>query len=146
MKLIVLTVLAIASLFAGGNLYAQNLVVATVPFDFHVGQAVMPSGAYEFRPWSNNVLLVRHTTKGIAVLHLIYSNGTKQNEKSELIFHKYTASPATYFLSEVRGLPATGSMALPACSLEKRLQKELQGTVRTSETITVPQAAEPQEP
>ena len=142
MKLIVMTVLAVASLFAGGNLYAQNLLKATVPFEFHVGQAVMPSGTYEIRPWTDHVLMVRHAAKGFAVVHLTFSSGIQQNEKGVLIFHKYTASPARYFLSEVRGMPATGSLTLPACTLEK----ELLGTVRTFETITIPQPAEPQEP
>lgn len=134
MKHPLLTALAVASLFAGGNLFAQNVLRATVPFDFYVGQAAMPSGTYEVLPWANSMLLVRHDTKSIAAFIPAYPTGMKRNDKALLVFHKYVASPAKYFLSEVHGLPDTGSLGLRPSSMEK----ELQATVRTSETVTIP--------
>lgn len=142
MKLTILTALAVASLFAFGNACAQETLRATVPFDFYVGQAAMPSGNYEVLPWANNVLLVRHQTKGIAAFYPTYYNGTQPNDKPVLVFHKYEASPAKYFLSEVRGVPLTGRLALRPSALEQ----ELRATVRTSETVTVPEANSPQNP
>ena len=134
MKLLVLTALAVASLLACGNVSAQNALEATVPFDFYVGQAAMPSGHYRITPWAENMLMVWHVTKGLGAFYPTYHNGTNQNGNPKLVFHKYLASPAKYFLSEVRGLPVTGSVGLRPSSLEK----ELQATVRTYETVTVP--------
>ena len=142
MKLTILTALAVASLLTWGNAYAQGVLRATVPFDFYVGQAAMPSGNYEVLPWANNMLLVRHETKGIAAFYPTYYNGTQPNDKPVLVFHKYVASPAKYFLSEVRGVPVIGRLALRPSSLED----ELRATVRTSETVTVPEASSPQNP
>lgn len=139
MKLTILTALAVASLFACGNVCAQNVLRAAVPFDFYVGQAAMPSGNYEVLPWANNMLLVRHETKGIAAFYPTYYNGSQPNDKSALVFHKYVASPAKYFLSEVRGVPVTGRLALRPSSIEE----ELRATVRTFETLTVPKTESP---
>lgn len=142
MKHVILTALAVASLFAGGNLFAQNMLEATIPFDFYIGEAAMPPGTYEIRPFAEHVLMVQHCCKGIAAFYPTYHNGTVQDDKAMLVFHKYVASPAKYFLSEVRGLPDSGRLALPASSLEK----ELRATVRTFETLTIPESTEPQKP
>jgi hypothetical protein len=142
MKLIILSALAVASLFAGANLYAQNMLQATVPFDFYVGEAVMPSGTYEIRPIAEHVIMVQHCCEGIAAFYPTYSNGMVRDDKGKLVFHKYVASPAKYFLSEVRGLPVSGRLALPV----SRLEKDAQATVRTFETLTVPESSEAQKP
>lgn len=134
MKQIILAALAVASLFACENVCAQSVLRATVPFDFYVGQATMQSGTYEVLSWANNMLLVRHDTTGMSVFYPTYPSGTRPHDKPALVFHRYTASPAKYFLSEVRGLSDTGSMVLRCPPLEK----ELQATVRTFETVTVP--------
>lgn len=142
MKLILLTALTVASLFVCGNVCAQNALEATVPFDFYVGRAVMPSGTYEIRPFADHLLLVQHCCKGISAVYLAHPNGMEPGEKGKLVFHKYVASPAKYFLSEVRGLPISGRLTLPV----SRLEKDAQASVRTFETLTVPESTEPQEP
>ena len=139
MKFLTLAALAVASLFAGGNLYAQHVLEATVPFDFNVGQAAMPSGPYEIISWSNFVLLVRHRANGTSVFAPIYPNGMSQDDQKALVFNKYVGAPEKYFLSEVRGLSEAGGVGLRPCALVN----ELQGTVRTVETVTIPEPAEP---
>ena len=141
MKFLVLTALGVASLFAGGNLYAQQVLEATIPFDFNVGQAAMPAGHYMVTLWSDSVLLVRHRANGTGAFAPIYLNGMSQEDQKALVFHKYVGASESerYFLSEVRGLSGAGGVGLRPCALEN----ELQGTVRTFETVEFPEPAGP---
>ena len=132
----------IASVFAGGTLVAQNMIEVTVPFDFYVGKAAMPSGTYRIAPCSagSTIVVVRHCTEGIAALHTTLPTGTEPKNTGVLVFNKYGEQ---YFLNEVQGLPGSGNLTLPVSKLEKSLRAE-KAQVRTVEKITVPEPAPPQ--
>ena len=133
-----------ATFLAGGTLFAQRAVRATVPFDFYVGQKMMPAGTYDLAPCSTttpNVLKVQHCAEGIAVLHLMHPSGTQPKETGVLVFHRYGEK---YFLNEVQGLRGA-NMMLPVGPLEKSVQTE-NAQVRTYEEVTIPKPEEPKQP
>lgn len=132
-----------ASLFAGGTLFAQNMIEVTVPFDFYVGKAVMPSGTYRIAPCSvgSPIVVVRHCTEGIAAMHMTLPAGTVPKNTGALVFNKY--GEKQYFLKEVQGLSGSGNLTLPTSKLEKSIRAE-NAQVRTYEEVTVPKPETPQ--
>jgi hypothetical protein len=143
MNRFLLTAAAAATFVAGGTLFAQNAIQATVPFEFYVGKALMPAGTYRIAPCSTGspVVMVRHCSEGIAAMHLTLRTGTQPKDTGVLVFHKY--GDKYYFLNEVQGLPASGNLTLPISETEKSVQAE-QAMVRTYEEVIVPKPEKPQ--
>jgi hypothetical protein len=83
-------------------------MVAEIPFEFHVGEAVLPPGTYSFGPKfqiSNTVLEVAGEQQRI--FKISFSERLENGEsRSEVVFNKY--EDGRHFLAEVRipGQPA----------------------------------------
>jgi hypothetical protein len=98
----------------------DNLLVASVPFEFNVGETTLPPGTYRVSrvDGHTDVLLVRSARRGIFVFG--YRDGSQDgNETPRLIFHRYADQ---HFLREIRFLGSLG-MSLPE-TLEERGAKE----------------------
>ena len=107
----------LAGLVSAGNVLAQDHGVrATVPFDFTVGNKVLPSGTYTIAPATEHVIVIRNREKNITVMSTSYGDG-KQSKTGKLVFNKYGDQ---YFLREILCSSADMSVELPASKTEKR--------------------------
>jgi hypothetical protein len=128
--------LAIANLAIAGTSFAQsNGVRATIPFDFTVGNKLLPSGTYTIAPESRspNVILIRSHDKPIAVLSVVRQDGNKSPNGGKLLFHRYGGQ---YFLSEILCDQAEMNLELPTSKTEKRAQIQ-QATLKSSSQTVV---------
>jgi hypothetical protein len=103
LKTFVLAISATAMLGTTG-LYAQNGVVANVPFNFTVATEKMPAGEYTVQPVStaNGVLQILNVETGKSVLvsapSQLSSRKGQGTETGMIIFHRYGDR---YFFAEV---------------------------------------------
>jgi hypothetical protein len=134
-----IALLAIANFAISGTSFAQsNGVRVTVPFDFTVGDKVLPSGTYTIKPESTNpnVIVIRSHDKPIAALSLVHQDGNKSPNGGKLLFHKYGGQ---YFLSEILCDRADMNVELSTSKAEKRAQL-LQATLNSgSQTVVAAQ-------
>jgi hypothetical protein len=107
MKRQALKIFAVLTLFvmAGATLaYSQPTPILRVdiPFNFVVGEDILPAGEYTVeRPSNNNqaLLLMRNTLRGgVLYTATILIGGRDRQEKSKLVFHRYGDN---YFLAQV---------------------------------------------
>jgi hypothetical protein len=113
--------LAAASLLAPTGASAQNKQQATIPFDFTVGQRLLPAGTYMIAHVSPGVISVGGW-KGkefVSVLTLVTSTDEVRKNPDKLVFHKYGDQ---YFLSEIRGNVGESEGRIGTSKLERRFQ------------------------
>jgi hypothetical protein len=89
-------------LLAAASVYGQT-PAADIPFEFHVGNVVLPAGHYEVNASANNlqeVLSIECSTSQAHALVPTYNlaGGPGARANGRLVFHKYGGE---YFLSEV---------------------------------------------
>ena len=117
-----------AGLFAvtlTASLQAQTMnLKASIPFDFRIGNTVLPSGEYSIRH-SDGVLFVNQTDgahKSGMVLTFGEDRPAESSAASTLLFNRYGD---TYFLSKVWSAESTQAQAPPKTSREKELARHI---------------------
>ena len=98
----ILTTLSLLVMLAATSVYAQIsgvLVVAKIPFEFSVGNNVLPAGEYTVSKMTRDSLVIRSVDFGTSDIFLTISTqaGTTPNQ-SALVFNRYGDQ---YFLSKV---------------------------------------------
>ena len=76
-------------------------VVSNVPFDFSVGDKILPAGEYTVRAFTENgnSLAIQNKQSGKSAIRLSNAiNASQASEKTKLVFHRYGPR---YFLAEV---------------------------------------------
>ena len=134
-----IALLAIANFAISGTSFAQsNGVRATVPFDFTVGDKVLPSGTYTIKPESTNpnVIVIRSHDKAFAALSLVHQDDNKSPNEGKLLFHKYGGQ---YFLSEILCEQADMNVEIPPSKSEKRAQLQQATLESSSQTVVAAQ-------
>jgi hypothetical protein len=107
---------ALVSFVAIGSMSAQNRAVkATVPFDFSVGNKLLPAGTYTISSESYGVIEIRNYDRHIALVSTT-THDANESKTAELVFHKYGDQ---YFLSEILCASADMNMAVPTSKQEK---------------------------
>ncbi len=107
----------LASMVSAGSASAQdNGVRATIPFDFTVGNKVLPSGTYTIKLEQANVVAIVNREKSVTVLSIGYADGHRPNT-SKLVFNKYGDQ---YFLREILCASVDMNVELPTSKMEKR--------------------------
>jgi hypothetical protein len=105
---------------SGLSLHAQTLDLrASIPFNFHMGNTVMPAGDYQIYH-SGGVIRVREAN-GAASGALSITLATSRRGKApqgSLEFNRYDD---TYFLTKVWVSNSTSGLALPKTTREKEL-------------------------
>lgn len=97
----------------------STILKATIPFDFQAGSRRMPAGQYEIGKLSQNVLLLRGTTKNSSEVLVVYAATTlTAPDHASMIFHRYGNH---YFLSQIW---SAGNTTGEQCSMSKP-EKEL---------------------
>jgi hypothetical protein len=109
---------AIASFItAGGALAQEHIAVANVPFNFNVGDKVLPPGTYTLRSPAPGIILIENREKTASTMTTAYHDANEVRSAGELVFSRYGNQ---YFLKEVLCPDASISAALPTSKQEKR--------------------------
>lgn len=132
----VLTATLLAAL-ASFSLPAQNVKLqATIPFDFHMGAAVLPAGEY-LVTHSSGFLILRGQYNRPKSAAVVVFNTTKGIETAgnSLVFNRYGED---YFLSTVWQEGAGAGLMLPKAKHEQVRSRVL---TDTASSLRAPQAA-----
>jgi hypothetical protein len=98
-----------------------------IPFDFHVGDTVVPAGSYQVSSQIGvpTVLFIRGSgQRPTIIMRLSFDlQSSSPNQKPTLVFHRYGS---TYFLSEVwQGLDREGGRGLLPSKAERVKAREM---------------------
>jgi hypothetical protein len=119
-----LTLLAVVSL-ATTAVSAQSIrrVVATVPFNFIVGDKEMPAGTYSVQPTStgSGILRITGAENSKTALRLSTSLHRSNAGNGKLVFHRYQDQ---YFLSEIWQAGESDGRQLFKSNREKAMKRE----------------------
>jgi len=117
-----IALLAIANFAMAGTSFAQsNGVRATIPFDFTVGNKLLPAGTYTIKEQSEHVIMIQNQDKPIAVLSLVDGDSNKSPNGGKLKFHRYGSQ---YFLTEILCDRANMNLEVPTSKTEKRTAQQ----------------------
>jgi hypothetical protein len=126
--------LTAASLMAPTGASAQSRQQATIPFDFTVGQVLLPAGTYMITHVRPGVISLRGW-KGkelVGTMTMIKPDDYVRRNADQLIFHKYGDQ---YFLSEVRGDLGESAGKIDASKLEQRFQRQQAAAPNQGNTV-----------
>ncbi|MBV8631014.1 MAG: hypothetical protein JOZ83_08830 [Silvibacterium sp.] len=131
-KITAVALFSIAGFLAAGDALAQDQSLkATIPFDFSVGNNVLPAGTYTVTRESQSIVLIHNagTTGALAV-------GMPDNRESEhgkeLVFVSYGDH---YFLHEILGGSGSINLDFPATRREKQVRQQLATLQKPSEIL-----------
>jgi hypothetical protein len=120
----IVALITLASLVSAGNVLAQSREVrATVPFNFSVGNKLLPAGNYTFISEKQDQILIRSSDQSqFAVLTRTADENPTTWTDGKLIFNKYGDQ---YFLSEVLCSTAALNVDIPASKTERNAQHQM---------------------
>jgi len=130
----------LATMFAFSTAQAQSFskLVAEIPFDFSVGNKVMPAGQYTIsvlNPGSGQKLLRISRPDGHQAVILrttpVWSSAKNQGT---LVFHRYGNQ---YFLSQIWGPAENYGMEAPASKEERAIARTLDQASRRNTNVAV---------
>jgi len=117
-RITAIALLATANFALAGTSFAQsNGVRANVPFDFTVGDKLLPAGTYTIKEQSDHVIMIRNHDKPIAALSLVNGASNRSPNGGKLKFHRYGSQ---YFLSEILCEQADMNLQVPTSDTERR--------------------------
>ncbi len=121
-RITVSILLVLASIFAtGAALAADRAVQAKVPFDFTVGDRLLPAGTYTIASLNSGVIVIQSRDSQISLMAITSPDSNESAHGGKLVFDKYGDQ---YFLSEVLCPTAAISAALPKSKLEKKVSMQ----------------------
>lgn len=113
-----IALIAIANFAMAGTSFAQSTGVrANVPFDFTVGNKLLPAGTYTIKEQSDHVILITNHDKPIAAISLVNGDSNRSPNGGKLKFHRYGSQ---YFLSEILCEQANMNLQVPTSKTEKK--------------------------
>jgi hypothetical protein len=116
-----LVVVAIFAVLAGSGLHAQSIDMrATVPFDFHAGQQLMPAGEYAIHAQGSAVLLRRADSRGPGVIFLTNRTTRGDPPDARLDFQCYGSD---YFLTAIWSPITQDGRQVPETARERELAR-----------------------
>ena len=122
MKSILTTaLLTMSCLTAYTHASAQASAQAKVPFEFSVGQRVLPPGTYWIREVSSNMIEIENRENGTTLYFSTYPSDRVKGKPNMLVFSKHGDQ---YFLHEVRGGSGQYAEDLSPSKLEKEIQRQ----------------------
>ena len=133
-RITAIALLAIANFAMAGTSFAQSKMVrVNVPFDFTVGNQLLPAGTYTIKTESEGLIAIKNHDKPIAVLTLVDRDGAKSPNGGKLLFHKYGDQ---YFLSEILCSWADMDVSVRPSKAEKRVRLQ-QAMVHPSSEVFI---------
>jgi hypothetical protein len=132
-RITAIALFTIASFVTAGSALAQDHGVrATVPFDFTVGDKLLPPGTYEITTAMSGVIEIQNRSKHVAVLTTTSPDSNK-SRISKLVFDKYGNQ---YFLSEILCQSANMNVSVPPSKHEKQARQQ-QAMLQNSSQVFV---------
>jgi hypothetical protein len=117
-RITAIALVAIANFAMAGTSFAQSTGVrANVPFDFTVGNKLLPAGTYTIKEQSDHVIVIKNHDKPIAAVSLVNGDGNRSPNGGKLKFHRYGSQ---YFLSEILCDQADMNLRVPTSKTEER--------------------------
>jgi len=110
----------VSSLTIGIASAQERAVKADVPFDFTVGNKLVPAGTYTISAVSYDVIEVQNSDNHVALLTTT-THDPNESKANKLVFDKIGDQ---YFLSEVLRSSADMNMSVPASKAEKRAREQ----------------------
>jgi hypothetical protein len=121
-RITAITLFAFASILGAGAAVAQDRgVQANVPFDFTVGNKLLPAGTYTITPASEGVIAIQNRDKHVLILSAALPDGKEAKNGGELVFDRYADQ---YFLREILCDAAAMNVELPATKAEKQARMQ----------------------
>jgi hypothetical protein len=132
-RITAIALFTIAGFVTAGSTLAQNRAVRVdVPFDFTVGDKLLPPGTYEITTAKEGVIEIQERGKHVAVLTPASpDNNTSQTGK--LVFDKVGNQ---YFLSEILCQSANMNVSVPPSKHEKQARQH-QAMLQNSSQVFV---------
>ena len=133
MRTVVLA-LTMLPLLAAAQLSGTQKIVVQVPFEFVVGNQVVPSGEWMVQKASTDtsILVIRNNTGSVGMFSIASLQDTKEAAGNySLVFHKYGNS---YFLSGVRVRGSRTGYRIPQSKAEAEMRAQ---NVSATEEILV---------
>ena len=122
MKSILTTaLLTMSCLTAYTHASAQASAQAKVPFEFTVGQRVLPAGTYMIREVRSDMIEIENREKGTTLYFSTCPSDRVKGKTNTLVFSKHGDQ---YFLREVRGGSGEYAEDLRPSKLEKEIQRQ----------------------
>jgi len=113
---------AATSLSASTSASAQTVAQqVTVPFEFTVGEKLLPAGTYLIKGIQPGMVLLQNREGRANMFSPILSTDTVNKASNRLIFNKYGDQ---YFLSEIRGSVGETAAKIVTSNLEKRVRAQ----------------------
>ena len=117
---------------------ARTQLIASIPFEFNVGEKTMPAGEYTVRqvnPSSDRAVLQLSSRNGKATVMIqmnpVIAKGAK--EKSNLTFNRYGNQ---YFFAQA-WMPGNDGLAAGKSNAERGVQREQAGIKAQTETVAL---------
>lgn len=110
---------------------------ASIPFQFHVGDKIMPAGEYtvtQINPSSSAAALQLRAKDGSSVMIQMQSVTARAHDRARLVFNRY--ADGLYFSQAWTSSDADGLQA-PKSKAERAAGQELAGMKPQAETITL---------
>ncbi len=125
-RIAAIALLVIATSITAGNASAQSVVLKVdVPFNFSVGDTLLPAGSYAvgFDQAHADVLLIEDRTRTVRAMAYVERGLIGRGTLHTLTFHRYGGQ---YFLSEIHLNSAMEGVLLPETKLERQAGRESQ--------------------
>jgi hypothetical protein len=133
-RITAMVLVAIANFAMAGTSFAQsNGVRATVPFDFTVGDKLLPSGTYTLQQSSSHTIMIRNHDKPISVFSIVNQSDHRAASGGKLLFHRYGDR---YFLSDILCDRANLDVQVPPSRAEKKTRLQ-QAALSSSSQVYV---------
>ncbi len=120
-SILTIALLTMSCLTAFTHASAQAPVQAKVPFDFAVGQRVLPPGTYTIREVKSNMIELENRENGTTLYFSTYPSDCVKRKANMLVFSKHGDQ---YFLREVRGGFGEYAEDLPPSKHEKDIERQ----------------------
>jgi hypothetical protein len=130
--IIAATLLAVASLMAHRDASAQSKLQVTVPFEFTVGQNLLPAGTYEIDYVQPQAIELSNQAKHINVFAVLTSTDDVRESPDKMIFNKYGSQ---YFLNEIHGDYGQSARKVSVSKREQRVRLEEASLVTQQKTL-----------
>ena len=130
--IIAATLLAAASLMAHRDASAQSKLQVTVPFEFTVGQNLLPAGTYEINYVQPQAIELSNQAKHIHVFAVLTSTDDVRQNPDRMIFNKYGNQ---YFLNEIHGGYGQSARKVSVSKREQRIRLEEASLVTQQKTL-----------
>lgn len=115
--------LAFMSAVVSANGQTSIAVAAKVPFEFTVGDKVLPAGEYTVKSLKSSSDIMEIRTQGEAAMRLSTAIKTNKGLKSgKLVFHRYGQR---YFLAEVWSGPEEAGRRLEKSRAQRSIESQL---------------------